>query len=70
MAGSTPGLRHVEFDLTNDPDIARQLGVLRTPTTIAFDATGAELLRVGGVPRRDALLDALRPHLRSTAESN
>lgn len=59
----TPGLRHVEFDLTDTPEVAARLGVLRTPTTIAYDVTGAELLRIGGVPRRDALLDALQSHL-------
>ncbi|SHE52630.1 TlpA family protein disulfide reductase [Streptoalloteichus hindustanus] len=63
LAGRTEGLRHVEIDLTERPELARRLGVLRTPTTLALDAAGRELLRVSGVPRRDALLDALRPHL-------
>lgn len=31
-----------------------RLGVLRTPTTVAFDQDGAELVRVCGVPRRGA----------------
>jgi thiol-disulfide isomerase/thioredoxin len=63
LAERTAGLHHTELDLTDRPDLARALSVLRTPTTLAVDERGTELLRVGGVPRRDTLLDALRPHL-------
>lgn len=63
LSSATEGLRHVEIDLTDKPELAARLGVLRAPTTLALDPSGTELLRVGGVPRRDALLDALRPHL-------
>lgn len=63
LAGRTDGLHHTELDLTDRPDLARELSVLRTPTTLAVDEHGTEILRVGGVPKRDALLDALRPHL-------
>ncbi|MEU4806677.1 thioredoxin family protein [Actinosynnema sp. NPDC023587] len=63
LAGRTEGLRHVELDVTNRPEVAARLGVLRTPTTLALDPGGAELLRVGGVPKRDALLAALRAYL-------
>ena len=63
LADRTEGLRHVDFDVTNHPEVATTLGVLSTPTTLAVDADGVELLRVGGVPKRDALLAALHPHL-------
>jgi thiol-disulfide isomerase/thioredoxin len=63
LAARTDGLGHTELDLTDRPDLARQLSVLRTTTTLAVDASGSELLRVGGVPRREALLEALHPHL-------
>jgi thiol-disulfide isomerase/thioredoxin len=66
LAARTEGLHHTELDLTERPDLARELSVLRTPTTLAVDGTGAELLRVGGVPKRDALLAALEPHLSSS----
>ncbi|MFB9429083.1 TlpA family protein disulfide reductase [Streptoalloteichus tenebrarius] len=65
LADRTEGLRHVEIDLTERPELAARLRVYRTPTTLALDESGRELLRVGGVPKRDALLDALRPHLPS-----
>jgi len=63
LAARTDGLHHAELDLTERPDLARELSVLRTPTTLAIGRSGAELLRIGGVPRRAELLAALRPHL-------
>ncbi|WP_246843114.1 thioredoxin family protein [Allokutzneria sp. NRRL B-24872] len=63
LAGRTEGLRHVDFDLTAHPEVAEQLRVLRTPTTLALAPDGRELLRVSGLPKRDALVTALRPHL-------
>lgn len=65
LAARTDGLHHTELDLTDRPDLARELSVLRTPTTLAVDGRGAEILRVGGVPKRDELLAALEPHLSS-----
>lgn len=63
LADRTDGLTHAELDVTNLPDVAAQLGVMRTPTTLALTADGTEVLRVGGVPKRDSLLAALQPHL-------
>ncbi|HEX3781033.1 MAG TPA: thioredoxin family protein [Pseudonocardiaceae bacterium] len=63
VAEDTDGLTHVELDVTEDPSVATKVGVMRTPTTLALTADGTELLRVGGVPKREALLDALREHL-------
>jgi thiol-disulfide isomerase/thioredoxin len=65
LAARTDGLHHTELDLTDRPDLAKELSVLRTPTTLAIDGRGAEILRVGGVPKRDELLAALKPHLLS-----
>ncbi|MBC6446673.1 TlpA family protein disulfide reductase [Actinokineospora xionganensis] len=63
LADKTDGLAHADIDLTDRPELAQRLAVLRTPTTLAVDSQGAEILRVGGVPRRESLLAALRPHL-------
>lgn len=63
LASRTDGLHHTELDLTNHPELARELAVLRTPTTLAIGPAGTEILRVGGVPKRDELLAALQPHL-------
>nr|WP_166640369.1 thioredoxin family protein [Amycolatopsis sp. SID8362] len=63
LAERTEGLHHVELDVTNQPEVAQSLSVLRTPTTIALTPDGRELLRVGGVPKGPELLAALQPHL-------
>lgn len=63
LAERTQGLVHVELDVTDRPDVAHDLDVLRTPTTLALTPAGRELLRVGGVPKAADLLAALEPHL-------
>lgn len=59
----TPGLVHHELDVADRPDPARALDVLRTPTVVAFDRDGTELLRVSGVPAVADLEAALAPRL-------
>jgi thiol-disulfide isomerase/thioredoxin len=63
LAERTEGLVHVDLDVTERPEVAHRLGVLRTPTTLAFDASGRELLRIDGVPKAAALHEALAPAL-------
>lgn len=63
LTGTTAGLVHVEVDVADRPDVARELGVLRTPTVVAFDRDGTELMRVSGVPRTGDLLAAVGPAL-------
>jgi thiol-disulfide isomerase/thioredoxin len=63
LTARPPGLVHAEVDVGDRPDTARELGVLRTPTVVAFDRSGAELLRVSGVPRAAELASALAPAL-------
>ncbi|MEU6645415.1 thioredoxin family protein [Saccharomonospora sp. NPDC046836] len=68
LAETTAGLRHVDLDVTDRPHVAQALGVLRTPTTVAFTPSGQELLRVSGVPKAADLLSVLEPHLVPPAE--
>jgi len=65
LAAETPGLVHAELDVAEHPEVAQTLSVLRTPTVVAFDRSGAELLRVSGVPRASELASALAPALAS-----
>lgn len=58
-----PEIVHREIDVADRPDVARTLNVLRTPTVVAFDRAGAELLRVSGVPRAADLEAALASSL-------
>jgi thiol-disulfide isomerase/thioredoxin len=59
LAARAAGVVHVEVDVAERPHVARALHVLRTPTTVAFDRAGGELLRVAGVPRVTDLASAL-----------
>ncbi|HEY6424782.1 MAG TPA: thioredoxin family protein [Pseudonocardiaceae bacterium] len=63
LAAATPGIRHTELDLAAYPELAGNLGVRSTPTTLVISRSGHELFRVAGVPRRAELLHALQPHL-------
>jgi thiol-disulfide isomerase/thioredoxin len=63
LTARRPGVVHREIDVADRPDVARELGVLRTPTVVAFDRAGAELVRVSGVPRAAELEAALAPEL-------
>lgn len=56
-----PGVRHVEIDLIERPELADRLRVRHTPTTLAVDPAGRELFRVSGIPRPQRLSDALNP---------
>ncbi len=56
---------HREVDVAERPDVARELGVMRTPTVVAFDRSGRELLRVTGVPRPAELEARIAPQLTS-----
>jgi thiol-disulfide isomerase/thioredoxin len=62
LAGSIPGVRHIELDITDRPEIASRFGILQSPTTLLLDRDGVIRARVGGTPRLPELrvqLDAL-----------
>lgn len=59
VAGSVPGVRHVEIDAESRLDLVRRLDVMSTPTTLLLDSAGRIRRRATGVPRRDAVLAAL-----------
>ena len=63
-AASTPGVRHIDIDVTNRPDIANHFSLMQTPTTLVLDEAGLLAARIGGAPRPDALNRALEIALR------
>lgn len=63
VSTATDGVHHTELDLAEHPELAGELGVRSTPTTLAISRSGHELFRVTGVPRRAELLSALEAHL-------
>ncbi|MDT7707347.1 MAG: hypothetical protein QOG20_2954 [Pseudonocardiales bacterium] len=66
LSARTPGVVHREVDVADRPDVARELGVMRTPTVVAFDRAGTELGRISGVPRVAELEAVLAPELDRT----
>ena len=52
VAGSVPGVAHVEVDAEQHLDLVRRLGVLKTPTTLVLDGEGREVRRAAGQPPR------------------
>ncbi len=53
------GVAHVEVDAEHHLEATRAFGILRTPTTVVLDPSGAEVTRATGAPTRDQVLSAL-----------
>ncbi|MFC6020523.1 TlpA family protein disulfide reductase [Plantactinospora solaniradicis] len=63
VAGTLPGVRHVEVDAASQPTGVRALSIWRTPTVLVVDAAGRVLHRVSGVPVRTEVVAAVTPLL-------
>ena len=59
VAGLVEGVAHVEVEAEHHLEATRALGILRTPTTVVLDGSGAEVTRATGAPTRDQVLSAL-----------
>ena len=59
VADVVPGVEHLEVDAEHHLDLARALGIMRTPTTLVLDATGREVTRAVGAPRKEQVIAAL-----------
>jgi len=59
VAAVVPGVVHVEIDAEHHLEVVRRLGILRTPTTLILDASGREISRAAGAPRKEQVLSAL-----------
>lgn len=53
------GVRHVEVDITDRPDLVSRFNVLQTPTTLILDRDGVVRSRIGGAVRRESVLAEL-----------
>ena len=58
-AALVPGVVHVEVDAESHLELVRQVGILRTPTTLVLDHRGVEVARASGAPTRDQVLAQL-----------
>ena len=52
VAATIDGVRHLEVDAESQLDAVRTLGIMRTPTTLVLDRTGAVVQRASGQPRK------------------
>lgn len=59
IAEATPGVVHIEVDAEHQLDLVRQLGILRTPTTLILNGQGEELSRASGAPTKAQVLSVL-----------
>jgi thiol-disulfide isomerase/thioredoxin len=59
VEGMVDGVRHVELDAESHLELVRRLDILRTPTTLVLDATGAVVKRASGAPRKPDVIAAL-----------
>ncbi|MFB6720322.1 TlpA family protein disulfide reductase [Kribbella sp. NPDC056345] len=59
VEGMVDGVRHVELDAESHLDLVRKLDILRTPTTLVLDSTGAVVKRASGAPRKPDVIAAL-----------
>jgi thiol-disulfide isomerase/thioredoxin len=53
------GVRHIELDAESHLDLVRRLDILRTPTVLVLDSTGAIVTRASGQPRKPDVIAAL-----------
>ncbi|MFC0629227.1 TlpA family protein disulfide reductase [Kribbella deserti] len=59
VADMVDGVRHIELDAESHLDLVRRLDILRTPTTLVLDSTGAIVTRASGQPRKPDVIAAL-----------
>ena len=59
VEGMVGGVRHVELDAESHLELVRRLDILRTPTTLVLDSTGAVVKRASGAPRKPDVIAAL-----------
>lgn len=63
VASRRDGVAYVDVDAESHLDLVRRLGIVRTPTVIVLDGSGAIVRQASGLPRRaqiDAVLAGIR----------
>ena len=59
VAAVVPGVRHLDIDAEHQLELVRELGIMRTPTTLVLDKHGREVRRAVGAPRKEDVFAAL-----------
>lgn len=60
LSQQAPGVTHVEVDAAAHLDLARELGISRTPTVLLLDGDETVRHRIVGAPRKHDVLRALQ----------
>lgn len=53
------GILHIEVDITNRLDVAKEFNILQTPTTLVLDAAGRVTSRIGGATKAQTIKDEI-----------
>jgi thiol-disulfide isomerase/thioredoxin len=56
----TPGLKHIEVDITDRMELAAHFSIMQTPTTLILDKHGMVKARIGGAPRPNVVAEELK----------
>jgi len=59
VAAVVPGVTHLDIDAEHHLELVRELGIMRTPTTLVLDQHGREVRRAVGAPRKEDVFAAL-----------
>jgi len=59
VAAEQPHVSHIEIDAAERLDLARELHIMRTPTTLVLDAYGVVVARMDGAPSEQQAREAL-----------
>ncbi|MCZ4120521.1 TlpA family protein disulfide reductase [Streptomyces sp. H39-S7] len=59
IADMVEGVTHVEIDAEAHLELVRRLAILKTPTVLVLDASGAVVRRAAGQPRKVDVIAAL-----------
>lgn len=59
VAGMVAGVAHLDIDAESHLALVRRLDIARTPTVLVLDASGREVRRASGQPRRADVIAAL-----------
>jgi len=54
-----PKIKHIEVDAESNLDLVRRLDIRQTPTTLFLNASGKEIARAVGAPKREQVINAL-----------
>lgn len=59
ITGKVDGVVAVDVDAESQLDLVRRLNIMRTPTVLVLDKSGAVVQRASGLPKREQVIAAL-----------